>query len=127
MNEFYYTRNASNMLFKSNFEKRMLDIWTHPGQETDIPKYGTTYNWDTSKYSNAAFLRLKNISISYDLPKDLLARTKALTGVKFYVTGRNLLTVTGFEGYDPEVGYSNGTTGLYPNSRQVVFGVELLF
>ena len=47
--------------------------------------------------------------------------------MKFYVTGRNLLTVTGFEGYDPEVGYSNGTVGLYPNSRQVVFGVELLF
>ena len=127
MNEYYYTRNTGNQLFQTNFERRMLDIWTTPGQVTDIPKYGTTFQFDSSIYSNAAFLRLKNISISYDLPKDLLARTKALTGVKFYVTGRNLLTVTGFEGYDPEVGYSNGTAGLYPNSRQVVFGVELLF
>ena len=105
----------------------MLDIWTTPGQVTDIPKYGTTFQFDSSIYSNAAFLRLKNISISYALPKALLERTKALTGVKFYVTGRNLWTVTGFEGYDPEVGYGNGTAGLYPNSRQVVFGVELLF
>lgn len=127
MNEYYYTRNPQNQLFNSNFERRMLDIWQKPGDVTDIPKYGTTFQFDTSVYSNASFLRLKNLSVSYSFPAALLEKTKALTGLKVYVTARNLWTVTGFEGYDPEVGYSNGTAGLYPNSRQVVFGAEITF
>jgi hypothetical protein len=72
-------------------------------------------------------MRLKNLSVSYTFPTELIQKSKVLSGVKVYVTGRNLWTVTKFEGYDPEVGYSNATTGLYPNSRQVVFGAELVF
>jgi hypothetical protein len=44
-----------------------------------------------------------------------------------YFTARNLWTVTDFAGYDPEVGASNATSGMYPNSRQFVFGAELVF
>lgn len=127
LNERYYTMNPQTLLFKTNFETRMLDIWTHPGQETDIPKYGTPFYHDTSRFSNAAFLRLKNLSISYSLPSSLLKKTKVLSGLKFYVTGRNLFTVTKFEGYDPEVGYANATSGMYPNSRQIVGGFEIVF
>lgn len=127
LNERYYTMNPSNMLFTTNFETKMLDIWTHPGQETDIPKYGTPFYHDTSRFSNASFLRLKNLSISYSLPQKILKPTKVLSGVKIYVTGRNLLTFTKFEGYDPEVGYSNATSGMYPNSRQIVGGLEIVF
>ena len=72
-------------------------------------------------------MRLKNLSVSYSLPKKMLEPLKVLSGVKFYVTGRNLLTITDFEGYDPEVGYSNATSGMYPNSRQVVGGIEVTF
>lgn len=127
INERYYTRNTSNLLQQSNFEKRMMNIWTTPGQVTDIPKYGTTNQFDSSWYDNASFLRMKNISLSYKLPKHLLEKTRIVSGARFYVTGRNLLTITKFEGYDPEVGYSNGTVGLYPNSRQVVVGAEIQF
>ena len=127
LNERYYTMNPANQLFKSNFETKMLDIWTHPGQVTDIPKYGTQFYHDTSRFSNASFIRMKNISLSYTFPKELLEKSGFLSGLKVYVTGRNLWTITGFEGYDPEVGYSNATSGMYPNSRQIVFGAELVF
>ncbi|MCM1178139.1 MAG: TonB-dependent receptor [Clostridium sp.] len=127
LNERYYTMNPQTLLFKSNFETKMLNIWTHPGQETDIPKYGTPFYHDTARFSNAAFLRLKNVSVSYDLPSKILKPTKIISGIKVYVTGRNLLTVTKFEGYDPEVGYSNATSGMYPNSRQIVGGIEIVF
>lgn len=127
LNERYYTMNPQGVLFKSNFETKMLNIWTTPGQVTDIPKYGTPFYHDTSRYSNAAFLRLKNISLSYSFPNELIRKSRVLSNVKLYVTGRNLWTLTGFEGYDPEVGYSNATSGGYPNSRQVVFGAELVF
>jgi hypothetical protein len=114
-------------LFTSNFETRMLDIWTTPGQVTDIPKYGTQFYHDTARFSNASFLRLKNLSISYAFPAEMVQKSKVLSGFKVYVTGRNLWTVTDFAGYDPEVGYSNATSGMYPNSRQIVFGAELVF
>ena len=115
------------MLLRSNFEKKMLDIWTTPGQVTDIPKYGTPYRHDSSRFSNASFIRLKNLSLSYSLPKKWLEKTKAISNAKIYLTGRNLLTITNFEGYDPEVGYGNATSGMYPNSRQFVIGAEIVF
>ena len=127
LNERYYTRNPNSTLLTSNFEKVMLTMWTTPGQITDIPRADTPFRFDTGVYSNAAFLRMKNISLSYSFPKQWMEKTKVLSGAKLYVIGRNLLTFTQFEGYDPEVGYSNGTVGLYPNSRQIVGGIELSF
>ncbi len=127
LNERYYTRNTYNLLGQSNFETCMKNIWTTPGQVTDIPKYGTPFRFDTTAYSNASFLRLKNITLSYKIPSKILEKTKVVSGARIYVTGRNLLTFTNFEGYDPEVGYSNGTAGLYPNSRQIVGGIEISF
>ena len=127
LNERYYTMNPTDLLGKSNFEKKMLNIWTEPGQVTDIPKYGTTFYHDSARCSNAAFLRMKNVSLSYTFPKQWLQKTRTVSGAKLYVTGRNLLTFTKFEGYDPEVGASNATSGMYPNSRQIVFGAEITF
>ncbi len=127
LNERFYTMNPQDNLFTSNFETKMLDIWTTPGQVTDIPKYGTQFYHDTARFSNASFLRLKNLSISYAFPAEMIQKSKVLSGFKVYVTGRNLWTVTDFAGYDPEVGYSNATSGMYPNSRQIVFGAELVF
>lgn len=125
LNEKYYTMNSNNVL-KSNFEKRMLNMWTHPGQVTNIPKFGTPFQFDTSVYENAAFVRLKNLTLSYSFPKRWLEKTGFMEGARIYAIGRNLITFTDFHGYDPEVD-SNGTQGTYPNSRQYSFGVELTF
>lgn len=127
IDERYYTMNPTDMLLRSNFEKKMMNIWTTPGQVTDIPKYGTPYRHDSSRFSNASFLRLKNVSISYNLPAKWLEATRVISSAKVYVTGRNMLTFTNFEGYDPEVGYGNATSGMYPNSRQIVIGAEIIF
>lgn len=127
INERYYTANPTDCLRIGNFERKMLDIWTTPGQVTDIPKYGTPYYADTSLYSNASFLRLKNLSLSYTFPKELIMKSGFISNLRLYVTGRNIWTVTQFDGYDPEVGYTNATSGMYPNSQQYVFGVELSF
>jgi TonB-linked SusC/RagA family outer membrane protein len=127
INERYYTMNPTSLLFQSNFERQMFNMWTEEGQVTDIPKYGTQFQHDTARFSNAAFLRMKNISLSYTFPKALLEKSGFVSGLKVYATGRNLWTITNFEGYDPEVGASNATSGMYPNSRQYVFGAELVF
>ena len=76
---------------------------------------------------DASFLRLKNIQIAYTLPSHLLKKTRFIKGLKVYVGARNLWTITGYNGFDPEVAENAFDTDIYPNSRQWTFGLELKF
>ena len=126
--ENYYLYFVENPAFadESNMTKRMLNIWTTPGQITDIPKASEPVKHDSRFIDNASFVRLKNIQLSYEFPKQLLQRTGVLGGAKVYVSGRNLLTFTKYTGWDPEIDAITAM-GNYPNTKQVVFGVELTF
>ena len=106
--------------------KRMKNIWTTPGQITDIPKAGEAVRHDSRFIDNASFVRLKNVQLSYTFPKKLMDRSGFIGGAKIYVSGRNLLTFTKYTGWDPEIDAITAM-GNYPNTRQMVFGVELTF
>ena len=82
--------------------------------------------FDSRLLENASFMRLKNITLSYMLPKSVLGKTRVLSSASVYVTGRNLITVTNYTGQDPEVN-ANLTLGGYPNTKQVSVGVNLTF
>ena len=112
-----------------------LDYWKKPGDKAQFPgldyiRDRTTDNlfthFDSRMIEDASFMRLKNLSIGYNLPKKFLASQKIFTGAKIYVTGRNLLTFTNYTGVDPEVD-SNLSLGAYPNSKQFIVGFELNF
>ena len=75
---------------------------------------------------NAAFLRLKNLSLSYSLPQTWLRKTHFFNMVRIYGQAQNLFTITDFNGLDPEVS-SNIYQAQYPASRQFTMGVELQF
>lgn len=124
-NERYFLENPSQGL-SSNQSTAMLNMWTHPGQITDIPAATEAIHFDDHLIENASFLRLKNITIQYSLPKSILKYTRSIERCNFFFTGRNLLTWTGFTGYDPEPD-SNVVQFAYPNTRQYVFGVEVTF
>ena len=111
---------------ESNMAKKMLNIWTTPGQITDIPKAGEVPVFDSRFLENASFVRLKNVTLSYTFPRQLLKKTGFMEGARIYAIGRNLLTFTDYSGYDPEVD-SNLSMGNYPNTRQYEFGIELNF
>ena len=123
-----FTENPENVN-SINMSTNMLTMWQEPGDVTSIPKASVarTYFGYTDMYlSNAAFLRLKNLTIAYDLPQHLLKKTKIVKGVRVFATGRNLLTFTSYTGLDPEVD-SNGTRGEYPNPKQYTIGLEVKF
>lgn len=123
-----FTENPAN-ISAINQTTKMLDMWMEPGQITDVPKASVSRNYfgmTTYFYENAAFLRLKNLTISYDLPSSLLKKTKVVKGVRVFGTGRNLLTFTGFSGLDPEID-SNGYLAEYPNPKQFSIGLEVKF
>ena len=108
---------------------KMLNMWMQPGDVTDVPRADVSrQNLLSTDYflENAAFLRLKNLTITYDLPQSWIKKTKILGGVRVFATGKNLFTVTDFTGVDPEVD-SNVAMGNYPNSRQYTFGLEVKF
>ena len=87
-------------------------------------------DWAVEK---ASFLRLNTLTLGYTVPATLTKRA-GINSLRFYVTGYNLLTITGYSGYDPEadcVRRTNLTPNCdysgYPRSRQFVIGMNLNF
>ena len=124
-NDYYFAANPYNFA-GYNQSKDVLNEWKEPGDITDIPAYGNVMQFDTHLLENASFLRLKNISLSYTLPKNWLLPTKVIQGVRIMATARNLLTITNYKGADPELD-TNLTYGAYPNTKQFTIGAELTF
>lgn len=94
-----------------------------------------TYGTGTSSMAvyDASFIKLKSISINYQLPEKLLRKLHMRTAM-VYVSGSNLFCITGYPGPDPEVsndpyslisGYTDA--GTYPSMRQYSFGIRLGF
>ncbi|MGN0280915.1 MAG: SusC/RagA family TonB-linked outer membrane protein [Prevotella sp.] len=108
--------------------------------ETTVPRItaaGTSRN-DNNRVSNrfvenGSYLRLKSLSLAYNLPKKWLAPLK-LDWVQVYANATNLLTITGYDGYDPEVG-ANGQSVIaqgidnyrYPSPRIYTFGLKIKY
>ena len=98
-------RLVGNMGFSWNQMTKTLERWTEPGQETDVPRLTLKGNRDinTDRFIyNGDFLRLRQLTIGYTLPKSM-SEGMGFSTFRIYLTGINLLTFTSFPGWDPEV------------------------
>lgn len=111
---------------KGNAHRDMLNIWKQPGDIADLPAFEYESQFDTHLLQNASFLRLKDLTLAYDLPEKWMQATHFMKGVRLSFITRNLFTVTKFRGADPETN-SNLTMGNYPATRQFMFGVDVTF
>jgi TonB-dependent starch-binding outer membrane protein SusC len=110
----------------------MLRRWKNPGDITDMPRVGDTYK--SSRFiENGSFLRIKNVTVGYNFPKNLLKHAHIKTA-RFYLSGQNLYTFTPYTGMDPEVNYAStdvlirGTDFFtYPQSRTILMGLNIGF
>lgn len=84
---------------------------------------------------NGSYLRMKNISLGYTFPKKWL-QPLAITNLRIYANIQNLFTITGYDGYDPEVGASSADqngyvygldNGRYPSPTTYSFGINVSF
>lgn len=128
----YYIRDK-----KQNFNgsRKLFDYWKEPGDVAEFPSldyvrsqgkvHQSTY-LDTKLLENASFMRLKNLTVGYRLPQEMLKKQSFLTSAKIYFAGRNLVTFTKFRGIDPEVN-QNAAFGVNPNTKQVSVGIEIGF
>ncbi len=129
---------SANGDFFDNQTKDQLGRWRNPGDITDIPQarlYGANGTGESSRYlSDASYVRLKTITLGYNLPSSIISRAK-LSKVRVYVSGQNILTFTDYEGWDPEVNSdtyaSNVNQGVdfysAPQAKTITFGVNIGF
>jgi TonB-linked SusC/RagA family outer membrane protein len=108
-----------------NQSVNVLDFWKKPGDVARFPKAGVQFTqFDSRLIENASFVRLKNLSVGYNVPTRYLG--KVIKGIGFDVTFRNLITWTKYSGPDPEVD-SNLSLGANPNTKQTSFGLRFTF
>ncbi len=111
----------------------VLNRWQVPGQITNVPKAGFDMKNSTYFLEDGSYLRVKDISLSYDIPRNIINKIH-LTRLMPYVSATNLITITGYKGMDPEVNqYGNSGAvqgidwGTYPMCRSFVFGLKVEF
>jgi TonB-linked SusC/RagA family outer membrane protein len=111
-----------------------LNRWTPTNQNTSIPSFkGEMYNnVQSSRYiENGSYLRFKNITLGYNLPKSLINQAK-IGSCRVYMSLVNYFTITKYSGFDPEAS-SSGVDGwgagldiaTYPVAKSVMFGLNV--
>ena len=138
--DYYFTRTPD---FLMNLDEIVLDRWRQPGDVAYFPRavvggadFPETSNFrttlGTNSIYNASYIRLKNVSLSYNLPSSITEKIN-LQGVRFFASGLNLATWTAWPFYDPEVAdgtndiYGNLVAASYPTGMQINGGIEIQF
>ena len=137
-NKIYNVDKWQGRLFSDNsnyirFEKGEEPYQENPSSSTPRIIYGDQRNsMDSDRFlENGSYFRLKNISVGYTFKKSWLS-SYGIDKLRLYVTGSNLLTITGYSGLDPDFVntdvWNRGTSGFaFPNTRSVMFGLDLTF
>lgn len=116
----------------SNQPTVVLNRWQKPGDVTNIQRYSATgaglavftsaANYGENRISDASFIRLKNISLSYSCNERFLSKAGIKT-LRFFLQGQNLLTITNYLGLDPETqSFQN-----IPPLRMLTAGAQVTF
>ncbi|ANH81426.1 SusC/RagA family TonB-linked outer membrane protein [Niabella ginsenosidivorans] len=132
LQRFFLERNPG-----TGADATLLKRWQKPGDITDVPKltsagYNYTLDQNSRYLEDASFIRLKQLSIGYTLPKEIVQRLK-LSNLRFYFIGANLFILTKYTG-DPETNVTSdpnaqglGGFGTPPQPRSFQFGFNLTF
>ncbi|AQG79191.1 SusC/RagA family TonB-linked outer membrane protein [Spirosoma montaniterrae] len=134
------TRTVTESMFQfANGARIIRNRWRQEGDVTDIPRAdhtdpGFNRRSSTRWLEDGSYLRVKTVTLSYNLPQSLLRWAK-IDNVRFYATAQNLFTFTPYTGIDPESnsGGSGRVTDLgfdyaaYPQYRTFLFGVNVGF
>jgi TonB-linked SusC/RagA family outer membrane protein len=129
----YRTEGAG---LESTLSTSMNDVWRATATDAlgnvtestgSIPNPGSTNNFKASSrfVEDGSYLRLKTAQIGFTLPTKMMKKV-GINRCRFYVSGSNLLTITKYSGYDPEVG-GGVDYGNYPQSRTILFGTNINF
>lgn len=124
-NEDFY--NENQRYATSNQTVRMLyDRWKKPGDNAILQRFDIPRNFTSKDIQNAAYLRLRNLTLAYTVPQTVIKKIGFVKGIKVMLQGQNLYTWTSWRGLDPE---NNSVYGRfqYPNTRTYTAGLNVNF
>ncbi len=126
-----------------NAGTQVLDRWTPERPDTDIPR---AVSGDPNRNARASsrwiedgsYFRIKNLSLGYTIPGAALESFSrgTISSLRLYLSSQNLLTLTNYSGYDPEIAVRTGVDstlgtgidyGQFPAARTLMAGVQLTF
>lgn len=134
---YHYNKIYSHFptFFNGNRHADVLDSWTSSNTDTDMPALSETIsNAETQPNSwfveDASYVKLRTIQIGYTLPSSATSKL-GISNARIYVSGNNLLTLSGYSGMDPEVGGSPLNLGVdsgeYPQAVVTTLGLNVTF
>jgi len=114
----------------------VIERWVVPGDVTDVPRVttGATRNTEFSDFfvEDGSFARLRNVQLGYQLPR-AISQKFGFQSLRVYVSANNLLTITRYMGYDPDIGAYGGALsagvdyGFYPQPTTIMGGFNVKF
>ncbi|SMP07588.1 SusC/RagA family TonB-linked outer membrane protein [Chryseobacterium profundimaris] len=120
-NESYFMENPNFAQY--NQSTAMNNMWTTPGQVTDIQSYLYPRQFSSKDIEDASFLRLQEVRLNYHIAGNFLG---FMNGIDIFAIGNNLYTWTKWTGLDPDDSNNIGSYE-YPFSRTITFGCKLNF
>ncbi|WP_075589806.1 SusC/RagA family TonB-linked outer membrane protein [Labilibacter marinus] len=140
---FYFYYSIGNQIYNDDYAASMhdgtqagnnlatdaLDAWTPDNRYTNVPRYVTNGidegNQMSSRFlEDASYLRLKNITLGYTLPQSFAARLH-LQGLRAFISGENMFTLTKFKGFDPEAALNGRLSNAIPGVKVVTMGLKI--
>ena len=126
--------SSQSRLEMQNMLAEVADRWTATNASNKVPaaKGYVSYDVYSRFIEDGSFLRLKNITLGYTVPKYIVGKYR-ISNLRLYATAQNLFCLTKYSGYDPEVSMRSSNLmpafdyGAYPKSKVVTFGAELKF
>jgi len=118
----------------ANYQTSILNRWTGEGSTNSYPRLtNEDPNGNYGKFSDyylekGDFIRFKTVQFGWTMPSDIISKIGAQK-LRLFITGENLLTITDYTGYDPEIGGNvmGIDKGYYPQARSFMFGLNLQF
>ncbi len=104
-----------------------IDYWTpeNPNARYQRPNIYVDSGLEGKLFAPRSFVRLQDVSLTYDLPRDIVRKIN-LYSLRLYLNGKNLLTLTKWNGWDPETGQSI-TSGGRPVTKSYTIGINVEF
>ena len=123
--------NADGNQMTMNQMERALNYWKEPGDTGVYPKpfqgnATNAYNNSTRLMQRGDYLRIKDITLAYNLPQDLLKKIN-MKGAKVYFSALNPYTFHDVYWWDPERGMEGMGWGIYPHTKTFAGGIEITF
>ncbi len=129
--DFNYAGIMSSGGYGASKSTDILNRWQKPGDVTDVPRLdaGFSSEWGATSdrwLTDASFLNLRQVNLSYNLPTDLANKLK-MSSVKFFANAENLFSLNARKGFNLQQAFSGNTSNAYTPSRVLSMGVNLKF